>query len=878
MKLTPTRAAVAALLIGTSVAIGGGFAASQTVTPPAESTQEALVRNLESRSAGTVTVDRDPATGAVTFVGTEAGTPLAGAAEAGAGAEESAGAFVSEFATLFGAASPAELERVQTVPTPESGGASVEYQQTVGDVPVMAGELRVQVDGAGDIRSALGELQPGAAAVDTTPTITADAAATEAVDTVAKAYAAEAGAFTASTPELWVYAPDLLGGDVFGPPRLVWRLEVNAGAIDELVLVDAHTGTVPLHFNQVAEAKQRRVCNQANVEQNPPVACTSPVRVEGQDPVGDTEVNGAYALTGAAYDFFKTRVSRDSIDGHGLPLTSIVRHCNSTYNCPMPNAFWLDDTMYFGAGWATADDVATHELTHGIVEYTAGLFYYFQSGAINEHIADVMGELMDQGFNTSADTEATRWLIGEDSPTGPLRSMANPPAYNNPDSMASPLYKIDTNDDSGGVHANSGVGNKAAWLIANGGSFNSRTVRGLGIVKTTRIYYQALTTMLGSGSDYADLARALPQGCTNAIGVDGITAGDCDQVALAVSAVAMSQEAPNSLSGPVPGCPNGTAASPVYSDDMEGDAEARWDFYSDSPGLGWGVAGTPPLASYATSGVQSLYTPDYKETVMDAVRTQTAIHLPATNPSVLTFNHAFGLESGFDYGVVEISADGGNTWEDLGPHMTHGAYNRGVDAALRFNGWSGGYASTRIDLGSYAGQNVLFQFRMVADRNGGAEGWWVDDFVIRSCGPANARPDAMIKIGTEPYLGNGAYNTNGSSQTTIRSVTAGTTLTYVIKVQNDGNNTEPFTLSGPGSNDRFQLTYLAGTTDITSQVVAGTYQTPAVAPGANTKIKLTIKVKAGAPAGANIAARVKATSTIDTTKKDVVVAQETVRR
>ena len=41
-------------------------------------------------------------------------------------------------------------------------------------------------------------------------------------------------------------------------------------------------------------------------------------------------------------------------------------------------------------------DVIAHELTHGVTEFTAGLEYHDQSGALNESMSDVFGSLVKQ--------------------------------------------------------------------------------------------------------------------------------------------------------------------------------------------------------------------------------------------------------------------------------------------------------------------------------------------------------------------------------------------------------------------------------------------------------------------------------------------------
>ena len=59
--------------------------------------------------------------------------------------------------------------------------------------------------------------------------------------------------------------------------------------------------------------------------------------------------------------------------------------------------------MVFGAGYTSADDVVAHELAHGVIQHTAGLVYWYQSGAINESMADVVGELVDLADGTGSD-------------------------------------------------------------------------------------------------------------------------------------------------------------------------------------------------------------------------------------------------------------------------------------------------------------------------------------------------------------------------------------------------------------------------------------------------------------------------------------------
>ena len=94
-----------------------------------------------------------------------------------------------------------------------------------------------------------------------------------------------------------------------------------------------------------------------------------------------------------------------------------------------------------------------------------------------------------------------------------------------------------------------------------------------------------------------------------------------------------------------------------------------------------------------------------------------------------------------------------------------------------------------------------------------------------------SQPDALIKT-TGAFVGNGIYNATGASQTKSRSANQGATATFTVRVANDGLATEDYTILGRGNQAGFTATYRRGTTDITAQVVAGTYVINDLAPGA----------------------------------------------
>ena len=198
----------------------------------------------------------------------------------------------------------------------------------------------------------------------------------------------------------------------------------------------------------------------------------------------DDSVNRAFAGLGATREFYKEIFDRDSLNGHGMRILGYV-HYGAGYN----NAFWDGREMIFGDGdgvlftdFTKSLDVIAHELTHGVTEFTAGLDYHNQSGALNESISDVFGSLVKQ-WSAKQPADQADWLIGAevftpDIGADALRSMKEPgKAYDNPDLGRDPqpdhMTKYanlpDTDDgDNGGVHINSGIPNKAFYLTSIG--------------------------------------------------------------------------------------------------------------------------------------------------------------------------------------------------------------------------------------------------------------------------------------------------------------------------------------------------------------------------------------------------------------------------
>jgi bacillolysin len=768
--MRPSRVGVVVLAACVACAPLGLWNAAVAATPPSPAD---LIAQLRQHTGGHARFGTDPRTGRVGFVASDASRPLARGA--GVAPEQLARTFLGTYGRLFGVSNQASQLRRDP---PRAGSRAVHLQQVVNGVPVTAGELAVDIDRGGNVLSVNGETLPGAAP-STTPTVGAAAARDAAVAATAKAHGVAAATLDATTPKLEIYDNRLLGAPGLDRALLVWHADVRGMAgdpFDDLVFVDAHTGGVALRFDQLEAAKTRHVCDRNNVVNANP-ACTSPyTRTEGQGPTGIADVDRAYDYAGATYDFYSSRFGRDSIDGHGLVLNNTVRFCPSASQCPYRNAFWDGSEMVFGAGF-TADDVVGHELTHGVTESESHLLYYFQSGAINESMSDVFGELIDLTDGLGNDAANVRWLLGEEVPGGAIRNMQNPPQFGQPDKMTSTLY-FGGNTDNGGVHTNSGVGNKAASLLVDGGTFNGRTVTGLGIPKVARIYYKLQVDLMTSGTDYGDLFNLLPQACHSSVGVNGITATDCGEVDDAVIATEMNQQPVNGAAPEAPVCNVGQAPTNLFFDNLENTGSGNWAL---TPATGsnrfYYPANPNPFtdAQYTTSGVQNIFGPDRPTTTDFSIARTANVAPPAGKTTYLRFNHSYDLEGGFDGGRLEYSTNSGGSWADAGSLIVNNGYPRAAAAwsGNAFTGVSHGYISSRVNLTSLAGQNVRFRFHVKTDPTVGGVGWFIDDVRVYTCA-ASAPPTA--RAGPDKnVVSNSNFTLDGSAS----SSPAGPPLTYL---------------------------------------------------------------------------------------------------
>lgn len=260
---------------------------------------------------------------------------------------------------------------------------------------------------------------------------------------------------------------------------------------------------------ELSDAPNRAIRDAQHTEQLPGVL----VRSEEDPPVADAAVNEAFDGLGATFELLLSAFGRNSLDDAGATLDATV-HYGRDYD----NAFWDGERMVFGdgdgevfRGFTGSVSVIGHELGHGVIQHAAGLEYRGQSGALNESIADVIGALTEQ-HQRGETVDAASWLIGDgiftDAVEGrALRSMIEPGTAYDDDELGrdpQPAHMrdyVDTTEDNGGVHINSGIPNRAFALSA-------RSLGGYAWERAGKVWYGALTGRLSATATFAEFARA----------------------------------------------------------------------------------------------------------------------------------------------------------------------------------------------------------------------------------------------------------------------------------------------------------------------------------------------------------------------------------
>lgn len=486
-----------------------------------------------------------------------------------------------ELAAAFAARNPdAKVEAVKVRSDPDfSGQRIVNVEQRVNGVPVFGSTGKVIVSPS----LAVTQLSASLSKVDvntTTPSLSADNAIAAARDYLTEQIAARARdrslkrlsdtvGTAAARADSVVYDPLLLRsrGAKPGPARLTWMVSIE----NFRVFVDAETGKVLFYYFDQPTAGPREVFDLGATTKFPGnKLIDDATSLKPTDVPADADF--AYRNTGSVDEFLDKVLGRKGItddDAKRITLESYVRYgdVENAYWCKDPGTFCpKQSVMVYGPNFAAALDVVGHEMTHGVITQEADLIYSDEPGAVNESLADIFGTLIE----FSANNGNGNWVIGEMLPgfsvTEPLRSLANPHmqdgdgkslfninkgyAMDNrgqPDHYSEYVHResalCETTNDyfSGCVHFNSGILNKFAFLVAQGGRHYDITVTGLGREKLARIAYRALTTQLHPNSGLVEAADGFMAACSDLSVKENpvVSADDCKQVDLARTATGL---------------------------------------------------------------------------------------------------------------------------------------------------------------------------------------------------------------------------------------------------------------------------------------------------------------------------------------------------
>ena len=212
-----------------------------------------------------------------------------------------------------------------------------------------------------------------------------------------------------------------------------------------------------------------------------------------------------------AYDFYRDNFNLNGPDGFGLPVLITV-DWKDRNGRPVNNAcYWGDKNGWacFGVStannWCQALDVVGHEYTHAVFQHQMqGSVYTNESGAINESMADIMGNIIEMSYDHTFDTS---WSICEASGYE-MRTMSDPRRHEQPARVGDKYYIApvgypSSSNDTGGVHTNSSLTNYVAYYMHE---------EGCDLPTLAQIWYIAAEIMTPY-SDYDDLYACLRYGC-----------------------------------------------------------------------------------------------------------------------------------------------------------------------------------------------------------------------------------------------------------------------------------------------------------------------------------------------------------------------------
>jgi thermolysin len=248
------------------------------------------------------------------------------------------------------------------------------------------------------------------------------------------------------------------------------------------------------------------------------------------------DVDG-HVYAGYTYDYYYKRFGRHGLDNNDLPLTVLIHPARradlTTASSDVVGLFYLNafyagnGVVVYGEGLPpgftsapfhqTVDffsgglDIVAHELSHGVTEFSSGLVYMNESGALNEAFSDFMGVSVKFFFRPAGNglMQANYELGSDVLRPGGIRSFDNPGVFGDPDHYSN---RFVGDADNGGVHTNCTIIDHAFYLAIEGGTNRTSglSVQGVGAAnrdQIEKIFYRGFTFFLSSNANFS-MARA----------------------------------------------------------------------------------------------------------------------------------------------------------------------------------------------------------------------------------------------------------------------------------------------------------------------------------------------------------------------------------
>lgn len=392
--------------------------------------------------------------------------------------------YLKQYGDLYQLSDPRSELQILRVLTGE--GEYVHFRQTYADLPVYGGELVAYLYGD-TLYSTTGDLLSGVQ-LDTVPGLSPEGAIEAARSGLDAPSARSVG-----RPRLVIFDLSILKDDEPREPHLAWQVTIF-GDEPWQVFVEAHTGEViyqiplsasdggplsgydmDLEHAHGTTASQTSCWYDSDAEED--IGSANGVKPAYH---GDADAVNAWWYAREAYSWYHSTFGLHSWDGSDAEVVIFIHSPHGA------GANWTGadcNLIQFQDGWV-GRDVMLHEYTHAVIEFTSDLVYQNEPGALNESFADVMAAIAGNGD----------WVQGDGCCGNFTRSVSHPEVDRYSDLQ--PLSgSPGSGNDYGNVHTNSGISNKAAYLIAEGGFHNGWNVVGIGLGKLRTVYFTKMISL-----------------------------------------------------------------------------------------------------------------------------------------------------------------------------------------------------------------------------------------------------------------------------------------------------------------------------------------------------------------------------------------------